>query len=301
VCTAGKIVLFGGRDGIDGKALGDTWTFDGATWSEATTGTGPPPRHGHAMTSLGSTVVLFGGEGISGTLGDTWTYDGVQWTASVETGPPARSQPVMTTVFTRAALFGGQATAPDGGTALLDDTWAFDGKAWTAQPVTSPPPARYGAAAATLLQTLTVYGVMAGGTTAAGPRGDLWNLWPLEGGTWSPAVNGLSARSGHAMATLGDTALNGNAVLFGGQDATGTALGDTWMYDGNNWIIPHVPGPPPRSFHAMATLHGQVVLYGGLGPNGALDDTWTFDGTRWTQVVTPGPPARQGHAMAALP
>jgi hypothetical protein len=51
----------------------------------------------------------------------------------------------------------------------------------------------------------------------------------------------------------------------------------------------------------MATLRGQIVLFGGIGAGGALDDTWTFDGAQWTQVTTPGPSAREGHAMATIP
>jgi hypothetical protein len=37
--THGQVVLFGG---IDGSVLGDTWTWDGASWTEHTLSTPPP-------------------------------------------------------------------------------------------------------------------------------------------------------------------------------------------------------------------------------------------------------------------
>jgi hypothetical protein len=302
-CSAGEIVLFGGQAGVDGMTLGDTWTFDGATWSAATAA-GPPARRGHAMTTFESTVVLFGGEGTGGSLGDTWTYDGSRWTQSSAAGPPARSGHAMTTVYHRAAVFGGRATAPgtDGGASLLGDTWAYDGTTWALQSVRSTPSARYGSAIAVQQHTLTGYGVLFGGLAADGLQADVWELWPLMGGTWaSYTATGPSPRSGHAMATLGTTAADNGVVLFGGRDATGALLGDTWVFVGQDWVYTAISGPPPRSLHAMAALRGLVVLYGGVGENGALDDTWSFDGKQWTQVATSGPPARQGHAMAGLP
>jgi hypothetical protein len=100
-------------------------------------------------------------------------------------------------------------------------------------------------------------------------------------------------------------------VLFGGLDnATNTFLGDTWEWDGNAWMRSPASGPTARSDHAMATLHGKVVLFGGgvVSAQGATvlsghplqADTWEWDGVTWTQRLVPGPSARAGHAMATL-
>ncbi len=59
-------------------------------------------------------------------------------------------------------------------------------------------------------------------------------------------------------------------------------------------------GPPARYFASMATLGGQVVLFGGYGGN-YLNDTWTFDGSSWTQVTGSGPSARVEASMASIP
>jgi hypothetical protein len=92
-------------------------------------------------------------------------------------------------------------------------------------------------------------------------------------------------------------------VLFGGAAATGAGLGDTWEWDGLNWIQA-IGGiaPSARSGHALVfdPSLGRVVLFGGLDAqtSTALGDTWTWDGTIWQQLapITP-PPARVGHAL----
>jgi len=83
----------------------------------------------------------------------------------------------------------------------------------------------------------------------------------------------------------------------------GTALLETWIWDGINWTQ-KIPGrsPTPRSRHAMAfdTARGELVLFGGLALTGAiLNDTWVWDGSTWTQKTpAASPPAEYSMAMA---
>src|SRR5438477_8205616 len=67
--ASGKIVMFGGYDGIG--YLNDTWTFDGTTWSQVATPISPPRRAAAQIAYDASTqkVVLFGG------------YDGTRYLA----------------------------------------------------------------------------------------------------------------------------------------------------------------------------------------------------------------------------
>src|SRR4051812_19679639 len=53
-------------------ALGDTWTFDGTTWTQQHPATAPTARFGMAMSydAARSQVVLFGGVDATGALGD---------------------------------------------------------------------------------------------------------------------------------------------------------------------------------------------------------------------------------------
>jgi hypothetical protein len=77
-------VVFGG--GIYPKALGDTWTSDGSTWTRHATPTAPKAR---ASWDYGTLVfdptqhrmILFGGVTDNQVLlGDTWAWDGNAWT-----------------------------------------------------------------------------------------------------------------------------------------------------------------------------------------------------------------------------
>jgi hypothetical protein len=121
--ATGTVVLFGGF-GRDNHALGDTWTWDGTTWTRQHPATHPPDRYVAAMAydAATSTVVLFGGEGSRALFGDTWTWDGTTWTRQhPATSPPGRQDAEM--AYDQATgtvvLFGGY----NGRKRFLRDTW----------------------------------------------------------------------------------------------------------------------------------------------------------------------------------
>jgi hypothetical protein len=185
-------------------------------------------------------------------------------------------------------LFGGSGY-PGG---PLNDTWTWDGSAWTKLDVAGPP-ARYGAAAATLEGTIVLFGGMGEEMTT------LSDTWTWDGARWTKLdVTGPPARYGSLMVSLGD-----RLVLVGGYGSYLTdILTDTWIWDGSVWAQVDTTGPSPkRGGFSLAPLGDTVLLYGGEQlPNGYLSDTWTFDGTVWTQLVVSGPPAREGAAMATI-
>ena len=79
-------------DGLE--CLGDTWTFDGASWAQVSA-TGPSPRWAATAATVNGKVVLFGGQRVTSgetPLGDTWTWDGTTWTQQA-LGLPAWSEP----------------------------------------------------------------------------------------------------------------------------------------------------------------------------------------------------------------
>jgi hypothetical protein len=135
-----SVVLFGGLS--KGAPLGDTWIWNGASWTPGPIA-GPPPRFHASIASLGSTVLLFGGYGDSGALGDTWLWDGTTWALQNVPGPSPRSEATAAPMGASAVLFGG--SSPNG--TLLGDTWTFSAGAWTEQFTPGPSP-RAGAAAA---------------------------------------------------------------------------------------------------------------------------------------------------------
>ena len=90
-------------------------------------------------------------------------------------------------------------------------------------------------------------------------------------------------------------------VLFGGADAAGHALGDTWLYDKNGWQQARGAGPSPRSGAALVYNQEkrEVVLVGGRNGAVHLDDTWIWNGKAWSRgVTTLDAPARDANAVA---
>ena len=85
---AARIVLFGGSGPY--SALSDTWTWDGATWTQIH-GPGPSARYAHQMTydSRRGVAVLIGGTGGYPVTRprDVWEFDGTQWQLRVADSP----------------------------------------------------------------------------------------------------------------------------------------------------------------------------------------------------------------------
>ncbi len=241
-----------------------------------------------AGLALGATLFANGvarGASAPGSVSGEWLQIGPS-TGS----PPPRSGASM--VYDAATgttvLFGGFNGA------FLDDTWVWDGAAWT--PVTSPssPPGRENASMAYDAATHTV--VLFGGVGLNGVLGDTWT-W--NGTAWTPAsASGPAPRSEGSMAY--DAATH-TVVLFGGQGASGP-LADTWTWDGTTWTSSATgpASPPARAGGSMAydAKHRDVVLFGGRGTNGVLGDTWTWDGAAWTSATVASPPGRYGGSLA---
>ena len=123
--------------------------------------------------------------------------------------------------------------------------------------------------------------------------------WEWDGEIWTQ-VEDMGPGSRFNPAMVHDSARS-VTVLFGGYSSGGggTAMGDTWEWDGASWIQVADTGPAGRSGHAMVfdAARQRTLLFGGFAPLG-VRDTWEWDGTEWTQQEDSGPAARAGHAMA---
>jgi hypothetical protein len=277
-------VLFGGNGSPGAFDLrGDTWTWDGAAWTEADDA-GPPPRAEHAMAFHDGAghVVLFGGAALDEanvllTLGDTWTWDGAVWTpVAADPAPRPRFGHAMAYDAARdvVLLFGGADAAGN----PFSDFWAWDGETWTELQPPVRPSARFGHAMAFDPARRDV--VLFGG---AGPNAFLDETWIWDGETWTqrfPASRPLP-RIGHGMDRF-DTSCG--VVLFGGRTpAGGPADATTWFWDGERWIPVDVPRSPlPRADHGLAydRARERTVVFGGfgVGPGPQIfDDTWELE------------------------
>lgn len=83
-------------------------------------------------------------------------------------------------------------------------------------------------------------------------------------------------------------------VMFGGQDAT--ALGDTWIWNGDSraWTqLSPAHNPSARAGASLEWDGTRLILFGGQTAAGASNETWTWDGLDWTQFAPQNsPPAR---------
>jgi hypothetical protein len=95
-------------------------------------------------------------------------------------------------------------------------------------------------------------------------------------------------------------ARRGRTVLFGGKTADGNDAGDTWEWDGIDWVeVTPAIGPKPRIQGAMAydPTRGTTILFGGLDAGGPLNDTWEWNGTSWRMLDVVVAPSERSDAV----
>jgi hypothetical protein len=223
----GVTVLFGGGPGKP-YTQGDTWEWDGTTWTQRLPTISPLPRFEHAMAYDGGRKVtlLFGGGdgngvGFGNPLGDTWQWDGTIWsqlTPATSASARVGHRMVYQRARDRVLLFGG--LYYDASTSTyrpIGDTWEWDGTLWALQaPVHSPSP-RYDFQMA--YDPLRGRAILFGGTDGTGTFGDTWE-W--DGTDWSERANSGPSTAYATLAALAFDIARGQAVLYLG--------GETWLY-----------------------------------------------------------------------
>jgi hypothetical protein len=268
----GKTVLFGGTNPDRG-----TWEWDGQYWTQVSD-MGPAPRRNFGMAWDNATqrVMLFGGAAVSAdpganpaALGDTWEWDGESWTQVDDTGPAARFAFAVAsdTTRNRVVLFGGAFFTFSGDPNSFDDTWEWDGAAWTQQEATGPF-ARSGHQMT--FDSARARTVLFGGIPIDGNGQS--DTWEWSGTIWVRVSEfGPARRFGAGLCFDGS-----QSILFGGQGSP-MLFGDTWSWGGRFWTQRQDIGPQPRSGHAIAfdATRKRLVLFGGSGTGVAnLNDTW---------------------------
>ncbi|GAC1327510.1 MAG: hypothetical protein NVSMB17_01630 [Candidatus Dormibacteria bacterium] len=247
-----RAVLFGGVRGTcdgDGDAeddsdcatafQGDTWEWDGNTWTQAAPAASPSARGFISLAhdaNRGRTV-LFGGLDASGTRQDTWEYDGLTWRQAASGGPAARAAYGVAYDSQRktSVLFGGcQAGANDG------STWEWSGAGWTSRPTYGNPGPR--TSPTMVFDARNARTVLMGGINSSSceprnqPIGDTWELSiPVPGAATSLVVSSDEATipAGAAAVRLADVpssrlnqlAQSPSVKPYGTTPVNGTQLG----------------------------------------------------------------------------
>jgi hypothetical protein len=286
--ATGKFLLFGGNYTTGNynefpQALGDSWTWDGTTWTQLDpTATSPIARYGAqaVFDAARGHVLLVGGSGqVSGSLNDTWIWDGARWllmgpSQSPPTGfgiRPMAWDPVHGYVLMFDWTGLGMGVPP------LNQTWTWDGTNWKLLPTTTSPTSDqgYGFLAYDPGRKLTVFF----GQTNSGQE-----TWTFNGTSWSQ-LQGAGGTTSSTFAMASDDA-EADIVLFGEN-------GDTWTWDGSKWTSNnpiHSPGARKGATLTYDSVHHVVVLFGGASGQGASlkqhNDMWTWDGSDWTKITS---------------
>jgi PKD domain len=280
-----------------------------ATWTHfpSTNGAIPTLRSGAsaAFDTTDGYVLLFGGCGRVCPQGDTWTYLHGAWmnlTTNLTVAPSPRSGASMVydPTYHGVVLFGGLTSS-----GAAADTWIFRAGQWhlvvTANGVA--PPARSSAALAS--DWRDGEDVLFGGIAPNGTI--LGDTWLFYNGGWQPMTAGPSSvpppRAG-AMATYYPSPRY--VLLYGGHDAGGNALADTWSFTQNAWhqiIASGSASPEGRSDGTLVfdPFYSAAMLVGGTSGGSVRSDTWLFNQGVWTNLTAAigrSPTPRSGAAGA---
>ena len=298
-----------GYDGDRGVIVlagsGDTYEWNGSTWSNPNQELASYDSMAGVYSGLHREMILFGGfpNGVGNYTDITESWNGSRW---------QQRYPVLTTAPGASTVIydqmGDQLLALSAGV-----TKVFDGFGWTA-PTGSHP-------AGDTTQVRATYDE--GRQQAWAYDSNARQLWywrtdPACGGsgrcwtTTSSSTAAPSARSNGALAYDSDR----DALIFFGGGTNSAPLGDTWEYRawgtrtcggaGRCWADTGQNGPVARRSTAMAydPNLAVTVLFGGRRAGGGtadygLNDTWYWNGSSWTGPIPSAhsPVARYQHAM----
>ena len=241
-------------------------------------------------------TILFGGGNYSTAFNETWMFTKAtgwkQLTPAVS--PPALSSASMAYDPTTGTmvLFGG-ILGSQIGSVNSNETWTWDGQTWTQQFPPVSPSARGWNTNGMVFDSKLGKVVMFGGYTAQFVyNNETWE-WDGRSKTWTQQFP-IHSPSPRETTLAYDISAN-EVMLFGGASAGYQYYGDTWAYNGVDWVEQQpATFPPARADHGLAfdPILKAVVLFGGLAGScedcgeGRLNDTWLWGGHNWVAVQT---------------
>jgi hypothetical protein len=223
------------------------------------------------------------------------------WATVSATGPSGRwgSNVAYHAVQQRTILFGGEVHP---GFILMNDTWSWNGTAWTQLGPSVRPSARF--MHEMVYDSTNSRIVLFGGYADSGTSIELGDTWLWNGTTWTQA-SPSSSPSPRVAAAMAFDPSRGRVVLFGGVTTTGsttnTTFRDTWEWNGatQQWtLVANNTGPSARGGATMAfnPATNRVVLFGGYASTAYQSDSWEWNGSSWTQVFPAASPSPRSRA-----
>jgi hypothetical protein len=281
--VSGNVILFGGDTGAFPNGVSNqTWSWNGATWTQLQPATSPPVSAGIELVfdNARGVFVTFGSMNTSAFGGAsanrTWEFDGTTWTQVFPTGTPGglgNYGMAYDLVRSRTVLYGGVANSMF--PIAANGTWEYDGTQWyPVATAASPGPLERPAMCFHALANRTV---LFGGIDPQ--TGGTDTTWLYDGTNWSAAAISGARPAPRTGAKLAYDSARGVCVLTGGLNpSTGAAIVDTWELDllALTWTqVPSVTSGRYAAGLAFVPGRRQVVQFGGRSPspNAALGDT----------------------------
>ena len=273
-----QVVLFGGARDITFHLLGDTWTWNGTTWTEQHPAQSPPPMYGSKMAYDAAThqLVLFGG-GVSKKLPshhpsnmpipargvtNTWTWNGNTW---AELHPKVSPPPLMLGVdmvydaATREIVLLTNGPFPYRTT----ETWTWNGTTWTEQhPPVSPPDISYVGGHFTMAYDSATRQVVLYDNVYIPRRPHIIDeTWTWNGVIWTeqhPPVSPTFREGG----TLVETPSPGILMLTGGAIEGNPKNPRIWFWNGRTWygVAPPRTGLPSPIYATYDDASRTIVI-----------------------------------------
>jgi hypothetical protein len=258
----GKAFLFGGED-KNGDISDDLYAFNESSWSKVTPkNTPPPPRKNHQAWARADLMYIYGGEGENGPLDDLWSYNPAtnKWHQEEISGPrpPARHGQAVTKLTDGSVLIVA-GTGADG--KPLKDCWRLNTDN-TYTRLQDPPYAYTGHSTVLSPDGEWLYVI--------GKPGSL-GIYRVSTDRWTSVAGGPPNGEG-CMTSRGKNAAGEPVVyIFGGKNAKGKEMNQTWQYNLYNGKLTQLGNMPQPIVNGSATKIKAVPP--GISSAGLLKET----------------------------
>jgi hypothetical protein len=228
------VVLFGG-EGTDLAALGDTWEWDGVTWSQKSD-FGPTPLARATLSARGQGLaILFGGNPAPAAPPTeasslTWEWDGTHWALRQHLGPTPRfgQAAAFDDARGRIVLSGGLVPSAGGASEIAGDTWEMFELAGS-DSTTGPPPNANNVSGIWNLQSINgtaLPATLGTGVTSLTVKSSVLTMTGNASGSFSELMSVITLNSVNATQTkVGTWVSNSGSVTFNDATDQSTYLG----------------------------------------------------------------------------
>ncbi|MFO1078301.1 MAG: hypothetical protein U1E73_11325 [Planctomycetota bacterium] len=258
-----RMFLYGGSNSRGDN--GDLWVRTNGNWQLAIASALPSATHPGPLRDCrlvhdearGETLLMAS----DGTTFPFWRFAGSQWQAINVTVPSPRGDPgvVYDRARQRVLLFGGS------GVPYRNDTWSWNGTAWTELFPVHVPPGRDNPGIA--YDPLRDRVVMLGGLMTSGV---INQVWEFDGTDWQAPASATQVTPTNLPRLCWDEARQVTTAFL--VPTSGAA--QTWDWDGIDWRQGATSGPPVRYDAVLICDHDDVQLNGGRVATTAQGPVW---------------------------